>query len=234
MNENLLRYKGWQKINELENEVGNCEKIKEILEDFVNNYFNNVSEALYINIGFVHHEIFRIYRGLENIYQFWPKESNITLQELLKRQFGLMKKHNVYLYSIIQKLTYFELRDKERVNEVFKRYYKLTEEINEIKNGLCELFTEYTSIYLTIYYGDVFMLDSLLIFKKGFKDESVILFVKAYLQYLAGYLMFQISTVHALRSAVAAIMSRNMSHNIGSHVLNYLSNPEELDSLWII
>jgi hypothetical protein len=39
---------------------------------------------------------------------------------------------------------------------------------------------------------------------------------------------------HALRSAVAAIMSRNMSHNIGSHVLNYLSNPEELDSLWII
>jgi hypothetical protein len=39
---------------------------------------------------------------------------------------------------------------------------------------------------------------------------------------------------HALRSAVAAIMSRNMSHNIGSHVLNYLSNPEELNNLWII
>lgn len=39
---------------------------------------------------------------------------------------------------------------------------------------------------------------------------------------------------HALRSAVAAIMSRNMSHNIGSHVLNYLSNPEELDKLWVI
>ena len=41
-------------------------------------------------------------------------------------------------------------------------------------------------------------------------------------------------TSHALRSAVAAIMARNMSHNIGSHVLNYLSNPEELDNLWII
>lgn len=39
---------------------------------------------------------------------------------------------------------------------------------------------------------------------------------------------------HALRSAVGAIMARNMSHNIGSHVLNYLSNPEELDKLWII
>ncbi len=39
---------------------------------------------------------------------------------------------------------------------------------------------------------------------------------------------------HALRSAVAAIMARNMSHNIGSHVLNYLSNPEEIDKLWIL
>jgi len=38
----------------------------------------------------------------------------------------------------------------------------------------------------------------------------------------------------SLRSAVAAIMARNMSHNIGSHVLNYLSNPEELNNLWII
>jgi hypothetical protein len=39
--------------------------------------------------------------------------------------------------------------------------------------------------------------------------------------------------LHGLRSAVAAIMSRNMSHNIGSHVLNYLSNPDEIDDLWI-
>jgi len=39
---------------------------------------------------------------------------------------------------------------------------------------------------------------------------------------------------YALRSAVAAIMARNMSHNIGSHVLNYLSNPDELKNLWII
>jgi len=41
---------------------------------------------------------------------------------------------------------------------------------------------------------------------------------------------------HALRSAVAAIMSRNMSHNIGSHVLNYLSNPdyfENKEDFWL-
>jgi len=44
----------------------------------------------------------------------------------------------------------------------------------------------------------------------------------------------KINKKHALRSAVAAIMARNMSHNIGSHVLNYLSNPEEFDNLWVI
>ena len=38
---------------------------------------------------------------------------------------------------------------------------------------------------------------------------------------------------HALCSAVSAIMSRNMSHNIGSHVLNYLSDPEVLDEIWV-
>jgi len=43
-----------------------------------------------------------------------------------------------------------------------------------------------------------------------------------------------LAAFQSLKSAVAAIMARNMSHNIGSHVLNYLSNPEELDNLWII
>jgi len=40
----------------------------------------------------------------------------------------------------------------------------------------------------------------------------------------------------SLRSAVAAIMARNMSHNIGSHVLNYLSNPDyfvNLEDFWL-
>ena len=58
------------------------------------------------------------------------------------------------------------------------------------------------------------------------------LFSKIEGYYLDHYKRKQVE--YALRSAVAAIMARNMSHNIGSHVLNYLSNPEELDNLWII
>lgn len=44
----------------------------------------------------------------------------------------------------------------------------------------------------------------------------------------------KIALNYALRSAISAIMARNMSHNIGSHVLSYLSNPDELENLWIL
>ena len=72
--------------------------------------------------------------------------------------------------------------------------------------------------------------------KSDIKDQIDI--IKTYLKGIMCDYHFreldEIKTSHALRSAVAAIMARNMSHNIGSHVLNYLSNPEELDKLWII
>lgn len=41
------------------------------------------------------------------------------------------------------------------------------------------------------------------------------------------------SYYYALRSAVTAIMSRNMSHNIGSHVLNYLSDQDNIKNITI-
>jgi hypothetical protein len=44
----------------------------------------------------------------------------------------------------------------------------------------------------------------------------------------------EIALESGLKASVAAIMARNMSHNIGSHVLNYLSNPEEVNDLWMI
>ncbi|MGQ9817015.1 MAG: hypothetical protein ACUVQ3_03570, partial [bacterium] len=64
---------------------------------------------------------------------------------------------------------------------------------------------------------------------KLFCTYAIIFFTKTYIEQQE-----QIIKSHAIRSAVAAIMARNMSHNIGSHVLNYLSNPEELDNLWVI
>ena len=223
------------KINELREWVGNHKKIMDILEDFKNCFFGNVPKALYINVGFTHPEIFSIYKGLPNIIQFQRENPNQdNLKEILEEQFKLMEKNDIYLYKIIvQKTGGYEIRDTEEVNKIFQNYSE-NPTFQTIKENLIKLFSNYKSFYLTIYYGGVFILDSLLIFKREFNDEGIILFIKAYLQYLAGYLMSQISTIHALRSAIAAIMSRNMSHNIGSHVLNYLSNPEELDNLWII
>jgi len=44
----------------------------------------------------------------------------------------------------------------------------------------------------------------------------------------------EIALESGLKASVAAIMARNMSHNIGSHVLNYLSNSQEVNDLWIM
>lgn len=53
-----------------------------------------------------------------------------------------------------------------------------------------------------------------------FKNENLIRTVKDELRSLCRIsYMYQIIRRHALRSAIAAIMARNMSHNIGSHVL---------------
>jgi len=78
----------------------------------------------------------------------------------------------------------------------------------------------------------------LLLISKEKLNNIFINFLRLILGRIVAFYEFAVSLyqtqLHALRSAVATIMSRNMSHNIGSHVLNYLSNPEELDSFWII
>jgi len=59
---------------------------------------------------------------------------------------------------------------------------------------------------------------------KNFDDNFLIelkIVTENFLSKIGVYYLFQNSLYHALRSAVATIMSRNMSHNIGSHVLAY-------------
>lgn len=51
--------------------------------------------------------------------------------------------------------------------------------------------------------------------------------------YISAQEMLKEAINRSLRSAVAAIMARNMSHNIGSHVLAYLSDEDEVRNLWI-
>jgi len=46
-------------------------------------------------------------------------------------------------------------------------------------------------------------------------------------------LMIEARNANALRSAVSAIMARNMSHNIGSHVLTYLSDDRGMAITWL-
>jgi|GEM_PF-5310248 len=234
MSKKLFKYKGWIKINELKDKLGDVKKLEEILNDFAKNYFKSVPNALHMSIGFVHPEIFAIYKTLKNIYLFLPKSPEKKLQSLLEEQFTLLEKHNVYLYKMVQEETGdYEIKTREQAIQIFRNFVKKKripyDDKEKMEENLCKLYTKYTSYYLAVYYGNVFLLDSFLIFKKNRINEGVIIFVKSYLQYLAGYLMFQISIMQSLRSAVAAIMSRNMSHNIGSHILFYLKMEKVMD-----
>jgi len=234
MSEELFKYNGWIKINELKDKLGDVKKLEEILNDFAKNYFKSVPDALHMSIGFVHPEIFAIYKTLKNIYLFPPENPEKNLQSLLKEQFTLLEKHNVYLYKMVQEETGdYEIKTGKQAIEIFRNFVGKRRipdgDKEKMEENLRKLYTKYTSDYLAVYYGNVFLLDSFLIFKKNRINEGVIIFVKSYLQYLAGYLMFQISIVHSLHSAVAEIMSRNMSHNIGSHILFYLKMEKLMD-----
>lgn len=244
----LLNYSWWREVNKnLRREVGNCKALKKALNSLSKTLFKNISHLLYINFGFIHPEVMKIFQLWEpkNIFSYYKNNSHKSgeLGDLLKKQFELMRKCDVYFYKIIKEKEEFEIKKGEKLNFVIKKINEKgnitkKKDIETIRGNLIKLFEcSYESYYLTIYYGETFVMDTLLIFEKNTNENSVnqvILYLKGALQYLAGYLMHQVSMIYALRSAVAAIMARNMSHNIGSHVLNYLSNPKELDNLWVI
>ncbi|MEO0296921.1 MAG: hypothetical protein ABIN23_05720 [candidate division WOR-3 bacterium] len=244
----LLNYSWWREVNKsLRREVGNRKALKNALNSLSKTLFKNISHLLYINFGFIHPEVMKIFQLWEpkNIFSYYKNNSHESgkLGKLLKNQFKLMRECDVYFYKIIKEKEEFEIRKGEKLNFVIEKINEKgnstkKKDIETIRGNLIKLFKcSYKSYYLTIYYGETFVMDTLLIFEKNTNENSVnqvILYLKGALQYLAGYLMHQVSMIYALRSAVAAIMARNMSHNIGSHVLNYLSNPEELDNLWVI
>lgn len=226
----LLNYPWWREVNKsLRREVGNREGLKNALDSLSGTLFEYISHLLYINFGFIHPEVMKIFQVWEpeNIFSYYnPNKKSIELENLLSEQFKLMKKYDVYLYKIIKKKGEFEIR-KEKLNYVInkineKKNSTNKEDIKTIKQNLIKLFKcSYKSCYLTIYYGETFVMDTLLIFEKNTNENSVnqvILYLKGALQYLAGYLMHQVSMIYALRSAVAAIMARNMSHIHGSHI----------------
>lgn len=70
----------------------------------------------------------------------------------------------------------------------------------------------------------------LLLTAEGEVDQTLINFVQFFLGRISSFIEYVISSYEvirqAIRSAIAAIMGRNMSHNIGSHVLARISTPQ--------
>lgn len=72
----------------------------------------------------------------------------------------------------------------------------------------------------------------LLLTAEGDIDQTLIAFVQFFISRISSFIEYVISSYemrrHAIRSALAAIMGRNMSHNIGSHVLARISTPQTI------
>jgi len=208
MEQKMTNYKFWYVLSQ----VKSGQKLKQIIESFLGELCNI---CFYANIGFILPAITNTYPELDKILQKYCTNNKNELNKLLEKLFSHLKSHpEAYLYKLVQQKEKFEILNRHTLHDVLK---DLNNEA--ISQGYQNLWKNYRTYYLTIYYGkDVFVLDSLLVFKNE-PEDSVIDYIKASLQYLAGFLMSQIARNYALRSAVASIMSRNMSHNIGSHVL---------------
>jgi hypothetical protein len=157
MSKELFKYKGWIKINELKDKLGDVKKLEEILNDFAKNYFKSVPNALHMSIGFVHPEIFAIYKTLKNIYLFLPKSPEKNLQSLLKEQFTLLEKHNVYLYKMVQEETGdYEIKTGKQAIKIFRNFVEKRRipdgDKEKMEENLRKLYTKYTSYYLAVYY----------------------------------------------------------------------------------
>jgi hypothetical protein len=193
-----------------------AEQLKKALVKFADFVFKQDPKVLYINVGFIPEYIFSIYTGLEKIYQFKNQKSRVQkklsqLNTLLTRLFDFLQEYpDAFLYRLIQKRQLFEIRNLKQLQnvvnsrELYKRYKSLW-------------WKPFKTYYLTVYYERSFVLDSLVVCLDRPIATRVADYIKASLQYLAGYLMYHVAMRHALRSAVAAIMARNMAH-YGSHI----------------
>jgi len=226
MNNKWANVASWRSINK----VLDSSYTSDGLETELSNLFSSLGEnVLYFNVGFICRDIFDIYEGLEHIWQkFTNNNANKTneLQNILNELFEEAKKENIFLYNLVQNAGIYEINNSERLQEINGLPEKSKEKLEKI-------YEKYSPLYLTIYYGNIFVLDCLIIFfnkANASQDEGTINYIKGYLQYLAGFLMYKISNLHALRSAISAIMSRNGSHNIGSHVIyNVIKEIDELN-----
>lgn len=182
-------------------------------------------DVLYMNIGFVFQNIFKVYPDLKRfleIYNEKYRHSNEYIDlnnKLCDLKDELTRYPDEYLYKLVKKINRFEIANLKELKNILKKEMNL-----HLKDKYLELFRRYNIFYFTIYYEETFFLDSLVILKEGKKAKGLNRDdLKTNLYYLTGFLLIQISRIDSIRSAISAIMGRNMSHNIGSHVMARIS-----------
>lgn len=123
------------------------------------------------------------------------------------------------------------LKDEFSGKELFKGFW--SKWCDEIKNFASNSSTLWSYIEIPdIASGEKKILSYYVVFKNSIECKNTQSKInKIFQNFLIGYGLETYSSElrkTALQSSLSAVMSRNQSHNIGSHVLNNLSNPEKI------
>ncbi len=123
------------------------------------------------------------------------------------------------------------LKEKFSQNELLENFWPKW--CDEIKNFAGNSSTLWSYIEIPdIASGEKKILSYYVVFKNSIECKNTQSRINKILQsFLIGYGLETYSSElrkTALQSSLSAVMSRNQSHNIGSHVLNNLSNPEKI------
>jgi len=207
-----MEFKFWGRISSVE-------QLKKALQEWAEFIFRQYSGVVYINVGFILEDILSLYYGIEKFLGFRSPRCPGQLGKIIASINDFMRKYpDACLYRLVQSCGFFQIPDLNRLEEVTIRSREARYE-HTLCYQCCEpLWRDpFESYYMTVYYERVFVLDSLVVCE-GKVPPVLVDYIKSDLQYLAGYLMYRLAIRYALRSAVAAIMARNMSHLLGSHI----------------
>ena len=162
------------------------------------------------------------------------------LKELLQEVLRLAEKIPVDLGQVcrgIKDENRHDLKTESQFNSVVQKYTNNISDKNDKKNlfkewadKAVEIWQKYEAQYYLIYWHGTILLDSIVIRQKNGTNQAddlgydpFELLHKNFLQYVAGFLSVNLMREIATRAALSSVMSRNFSHNIGSHVLTYVT-----------
>jgi hypothetical protein len=155
---------------------------------------------------------------------------NLPIKKLVNNLINILPRY-MDIFDLFLMEQFIDILKKEALNEL------LIGNLSDISEGLKNIFTKVHNKHKIVSF-ESFNKKNTYPIPSPAKDKKIVAMWKFRWDLLFSHLADYTNDLqrikesifkHALRSAVAAIMSRNMSHNIGSHILFYLKMEKIID-----